>query len=119
MVGVDKLGMRPLYWMPLTGGGYAVASELKVLVCIADKLEINWSAWEEHLTFGYLFGNHTFFSGIARLGPSELLTFRDSSHQSKTVENFLENIEICDRTKDDFLEDQADVFDNAMNRLTS
>jgi asparagine synthetase B (glutamine-hydrolysing) len=104
--GVDKLGMRPLYWAALPEGGYAVASELKVLVRLQDALEINWAAWEEFLAFGNVFGAHTFFRGIQRIS-------------SQTVERFLENIDVRERPLEEFVEQQTAAFDTAMARLAS
>lgn len=119
VAGVDKLGMRPLYWAALPGGGYAVASELKVLVALAGQIDVNWAAWEEHLAFGYVFGNHTFFSGMYRFGAAQAITFRHDGQSSRIVERFLENIEIEERPVETFLEEQGAVFDAAMTRLKS
>lgn len=117
ITGVDKLGMRPLYWTGLPGGGYAVASEIKALVGLLDELNIDWSAWEEHLTFGYLFGEHTFFEGIQRFGAAETIAFRHDGHDSRIVEHFLDTIDIRDRPVDAFVEEQGAVFDETMKRL--
>lgn len=117
--GVDKLGMRPLFWTALPCGGYAVASELKVLVPLRDAPEPNWSAWEEFLAFGNVFGSHTLFTGIERLGPAEVITFRGDGHASRVVEHFLENIRVHDRPIGDFVEEQSAVFRSAIKRLSS
>ncbi|HEX5352508.1 MAG TPA: hypothetical protein VFW60_00350 [Rhodanobacteraceae bacterium] len=118
-VGVDKLGMRPLYWSALPGGGYAVASELKVLVSLQDRLEPDWCAWEEFLACGNVFGAHTFFHGIQRVGAAEAITFSHDGHTSRIVERFLESIEVRDRPVEEFVEEQGAAFDAAMARLAS
>jgi hypothetical protein len=118
IAGVDKLGMQPLFWTEIKGGGYAVASEAKALVPFIDEPFVNWSAWEEYLTFGFLFGNHTQFKGIDRLGAAEVIECSAHRHSIKRTENFLENIDIVDRSTADFLEEQHAVFDRALSRLT-
>lgn len=119
VAGVDKLGMRPLYWASLPGGGYAVASEVKALACLLDDLTPNWSAWEEMLSFGFMFGEHTALSNVQRFGVAEAITFRHDRHDSQTVENFLETIDVVDRPFGQFLEEQGAVYDRAMSRLTA
>jgi hypothetical protein len=115
--GVDKLGMRPLYWAALPGGGYAIASQIKALAGLMDDLQVNWAAWEEQLTFGFLFGEHTFFAGIQRFAPAECITFEPGGATRVVVEDFLATIDIAERPLAAFLDEQADVFDAAMTRL--
>lgn len=119
VAGVDKVGMRPLFWTALPGGGYAIASEPKALIPLQNELDIDWSAWEERLTFGNVFGNHTFLRNIQRFGPAQAITFRRDGYTSRTVERFLENIEIRDRPLAEFLEEQGARFDAAMARLAT
>lgn len=116
--GVDKLGMRPLFWAALPHGGYAVASELKIVVSLQERLDPEWSAWEEFLACGNVFGAHTFFQGIQRVGPAEAIAFRHDGHRSQIIERFLENIELQDRPAEEFVEQQGAAFDAAMARLS-
>lgn len=119
VAGVDKLGMRPLFWAAVKGGGYAVASEVKALMPVIGDIEPDWQAWEEYLTFGFLFGNHTQFSGISRVGAAEVIRCGTSRSESCTREDFLRDIEIRDRSFDEFIEEQTEVFDRTMARLSS
>ncbi|MES1930688.1 hypothetical protein SADO_15609 [Salinisphaera dokdonensis CL-ES53] len=115
--GVDKLGMRPLYWRALPGGGYALASELKALLVLAPMPATNWAAWEEQLTFGFLFGDHTPFEGIERFSVAEAIQFDDKRLTRSRSEDLLAGIDIRDRPLGEFVEEQHAVFDNTMRRL--
>lgn len=119
VAGVDKLGMRPLFWARLPGGGYAVASEVKAIVPFVDASDTNWEAWEEQLSFGFLFGNHTLFNGIRRLGAADVLTCRPHNHSVTAAENFLQEIDIVERPLRDFVDEQRELFDRAMRSLTN
>jgi asparagine synthetase B (glutamine-hydrolysing) len=117
VAGVDKLGMRPLFWTAIEGGGYAVASEIKALLPLISDPSINWAAWEEYLTLGFLLGTHSPFEQIAALGAAQVIKCRPHNHSTAVVENFLENIKIVERSSVDFLAEQHEVFGRAMEQL--
>ncbi|CAA7612097.1 asparagine synthase (glutamine-hydrolyzing) [Magnetospirillum sp. UT-4] len=72
----DRLGIKPLYW---SGGedGLAFASELKALQARSGwHAEIDRSAVASFLRFGYVPAPGTIWSGIAKLEPATVLSWR-------------------------------------------
>jgi hypothetical protein len=115
--GVDKLGMRPLFWTAVPGGGYALASEIKALVTLlGDDVRVNWAAWQEQLALGYQLGDHTLIEGIERLGAAQVIECSASSHTLRTTEHFLEEIEEVRMSRDEFLEANHALFLSVMRR---
>lgn len=71
----DRLGIKPVYWTRLAGGGVLFASEIKAL--FASGLvgaEIDPEAVSAYLSHGYVPGPATLFRGINKLPPGCLLT---------------------------------------------
>lgn len=75
VAGVDPLGMRPLYWADLPGGGCVVASEVKAVLAAGVAPRPCWGGIEEMHRLGYLLDDLTLFEGVRRVGPGEILTF--------------------------------------------
>src|SRR5690606_2720794 len=90
--GVDKLGMRPLFWCELPGGGLAVASEIKTLLPLLGQLQVNWAAWEDQVRLGFQIGDHTLVRGVHRFRRAGCLTWRDGRLEHSVLENFLEDV---------------------------
>ncbi|WP_445166909.1 asparagine synthase (glutamine-hydrolyzing) [Mycolicibacterium sp. Dal123E01] len=64
----DRAGEKPLYLARLPGGGFAVASEIKALLCHPDvKREVDPVGLEQFLSFGYAIGPRTMLRGIEKL----------------------------------------------------
>ena len=64
----DRAGEKPLYLAQLPGGGYAVGSEIKALLCHPDvRREIDPVALEQFLSFGYVIGPRTMLRGVEKL----------------------------------------------------
>ena len=114
VAGVDKLGLRPLYWISMAGGGYAVASEIKALVPFASEPLVNWAAWEEQFAFGFQLGDHTLFRGITRLGPARVLTCGAYRMEVAQLEQFVHNIELAPRPVSTFMEENQAEFNQSM-----
>ena len=72
----DRLGIKPLYYRLLPGGGLAFASELKALVLLG-KPEIDKSALRDFLFHGYVPAPKTIYAGIAKLPAGHTLQFAD------------------------------------------
>lgn len=71
----DRMGVKPLYWAELPGGGIIYASEIKPLFAsglIAP--EIDESAVSAYLAHGYVPGPQTLFRGINKLQPGHRLS---------------------------------------------
>ncbi|CAA7621709.1 asparagine synthase (glutamine-hydrolyzing) [Magnetospirillum sp. UT-4] len=71
----DRLGIKPLYWARLNGGGILFASEVKAL--FASGLlepEVDPAAVSSYLTHGYVPAPATLFRGVNKLPPGSVLT---------------------------------------------
>ncbi len=70
----DRLGIKPLYWTELAGGGVLYASEIKAL--FASGLvprEVDEGAVASYLGHGYVPDPQTLYKGIRQLPPGHLL----------------------------------------------
>ena len=65
----DAMGMKPLYYSPLTGGGIAFASEIKAFLALRGfKPQVNPRSLHQYLEFGYVFDEHaSILSGVSKL----------------------------------------------------
>lgn len=71
----DRLGKKPLYYA-LTNGRLIFASELKALLAYPDiSREINTSALDAYLTWGYVPAPSSIFQGIYKLPPAHWLRY--------------------------------------------
>jgi len=76
----DRLGIKPLYYK-LTPERLLFGSEIKVLLQHGGASpQFNRSALPEFLAFGYLSGDDTFYSGIAKLPPGHTMTVAADGH---------------------------------------
>ncbi len=70
----DRLGVKPLYWCRLDGGGVLFASEIKAL--FASGLvapAVDEAAVSAYLAHGYVPAPATLFAGVSKLPPAHLL----------------------------------------------
>ncbi|MDB9702468.1 asparagine synthase (glutamine-hydrolyzing) [Rhodospirillales bacterium] len=70
----DRLGVKPIYWAKLSGGGIVYGSEIKAI--FASGLinpEINEHAVPAYLAHGYVPGPDTLFKNIQKLQPGHRL----------------------------------------------
>lgn len=65
----DRLGVKPLYWSD-DGQRIAFASEIKALVPLLARHEIDPSALEEYLSFVTVAAPRTLFRGVFKLPPA-------------------------------------------------
>jgi len=71
----DRLGVKPLYYARLAGGGLAFASEIKALRrCPGVDTRIDFSALDSYLALQYVPGPGTIHRGIQKLPPGHVLT---------------------------------------------
>lgn len=74
----DRLGIKPLYWTRLPGGGIAFASEIKALLRHPDvRRELDEHALQNYLTYLYVPPPGTMFKGIHKLAPGHVLTWQE------------------------------------------
>lgn len=70
----DRLGVKPLYWAKIKGGGIAFASEIKALFAtgLVDG-DIDESAVDAYLAHGYVPSPATLFAQVHKLPPAHRL----------------------------------------------
>jgi len=83
----DRLGIKPLYWTELPGGGILYASEIKALFASGlVKPQVDESAVASYLGHGYVPDPQTLYKGIRQLPPGHLL--RAGADGSIVVEHY-------------------------------
>jgi asparagine synthase (glutamine-hydrolysing) len=73
----DHLGVKPLYYSTLAGGGIAFASEPKALLEVSPSRAPDPASIRDVLSYGYIPGTRTAFSGISKVAPGTALTWTD------------------------------------------
>ncbi len=77
----DRLGIKPLYWVD-TGETFAFASEIKALLPLLPRREIDPTALAHYLTFVAVPPPRTLFAGVHKLAPaSTMLVRRDGPEE--------------------------------------
>ena len=71
----DPMGMKPLYYTELAGGGVAFASEIKAFLALEGfTAEMNPRSLRQYLEFGYVFDEHAYdLSGVSKLPPGHAM----------------------------------------------
>jgi asparagine synthase (glutamine-hydrolysing) len=72
----DRVGKKPLFYT-VAGGRFLAASELQALLQhpSVDR-EVDWTALDDYLLYGYVPAPKTIFRGIHKLPPAHRLVFR-------------------------------------------
>ena len=70
----DRLGIKPLYWAELPGGGILYSSEIKAIFA-SELIErrVDEGAVSSYLGHGYVPGPGTLYKGVQQLPPGHLL----------------------------------------------
>jgi asparagine synthase (glutamine-hydrolysing) len=75
----DRLGVKPVYYVELSGGRYAFASEIRALLAHPEvERKIDPVALDQLLTYRYVPAPLTTFSGIKKLPAGHVAIARDS-----------------------------------------
>lgn len=69
----DRLGIKPVYWLD-DGRRFAFASEIKALVPMMPRLDIDETALMHYLTFVAVPPPRTLFAGVSKLAPGSTMT---------------------------------------------
>ncbi len=74
----DPLGMKPLYWAELPGGGLAFASEASALLRVPGvRARVDRASLEQYLDLGYVFDREaTSLLGVRKLPPGHALAVK-------------------------------------------
>jgi len=71
----DRMGEKPLYYVPLADGELVFASEAKALFDHGGvRRAVNRAVLPEYLTLGFVAPPHTLFDGIFKLAPGEWMS---------------------------------------------
>lgn len=80
----DRFGIKPLYYWS-KGNRLLFASEIKaILLAREDRAELNLDALHRYLSFLWIPGPDTLFSGIEQLPPGHYLTWNDDGNEELT-----------------------------------
>lgn len=74
----DQLGVKPLYY-GLLGADIAFASEIKAILPVMGKVQVNEKALKDIMTYGYAPGPETPFCGVVAVRPGTFLRRRGSN----------------------------------------
>jgi asparagine synthase (glutamine-hydrolysing) len=78
----DRTGKKPLYIARIPGG-YALASELKALLCHPDvSREIDLAALEQYLAFDYVLAPRTILRGVTKLPAAHFAVLTTSGFEA-------------------------------------
>jgi asparagine synthase (glutamine-hydrolysing) len=84
VLGRDRLGIKPLYYMEHEGR-LIFASEIKALLQIPGVArDIDAGALQDYLSLGYSGNTHSLFKGIRKLPPASLLVCENGSYKIET-----------------------------------
>ncbi len=83
MVARDRLGIKPLYYYK-DEEKFAFASELKPLLNLVGKQELNYNQLNTYFRLNYCAGNETIFKNIYRLLPGQLIEVKNNTVTTKT-----------------------------------
>lgn len=109
----DRIGIKPLYYAPLSGDQFIFGSELKSLLVHPDlKRRIHPPAVEDYFTFGYVPDPKTILEGVYKLPPAHTLTLRRGEPLAAPQSYW-------DLSFTDELTNEAEVKDELITRLRS
>jgi asparagine synthase (glutamine-hydrolysing) len=77
----DRLGIKPLYWVD-HGNTFGFASEIKALLDLLPRREIDAVALSHYLTFVAVPPPRTLFAGVSKLAPGSTMVVRRAGAES-------------------------------------
>jgi asparagine synthase (glutamine-hydrolysing) len=85
----DRVGKKPLFYSLTERGNFVFGSELKVLIEHGEiSREIDLSALDSYLTFGYVPEEFCIFKGVHKLAPGHFLHFKNGEITTKQYWDF-------------------------------
>jgi asparagine synthase (glutamine-hydrolysing) len=85
----DRVGKKPLFYSLTAAGNFVFGSELKVLLEHGEiSKEIDFSALDSYLTFGYVPEEFCIFKGVHKLAPGAFLLFKNGEITTKQYWDF-------------------------------
>ncbi len=85
----DRVGKKPLFYSLTERGNFVFGSELKVLLEYGEiSKEIDLSALDSYLTFGYVPEEFCIFKGVHKLAPGTFLFFKNGEVTTRQYWDF-------------------------------
>ena len=85
----DRVGKKPLFYSLTEQGTFVFGSELKVLQTHGEiSTEIDYSALDSYLTFGYVPEEFCIFRDVRKLAPGHFLIFKDGKIKTEKYWDF-------------------------------
>lgn len=85
----DRVGKKPLFYSVLPNGNFVFGSELKSLLTHGEvSKEVDHSALDAYLTFGYVPEEFCIFRGVEKLAPGHFLTFKNGKIKTEQFWDF-------------------------------
>lgn len=85
----DRVGKKPLFYSLLANGNFVFGSELKSLLTHGEiSKNIDYSALDAYLTFGYVPEEFCIFTGVDKLQPGHFLLFKDGKVKTEQFWDF-------------------------------
>ncbi len=84
----DRVGKKPLFYSLTENGEFIFGSELKSLLTYGISKEIDYSALDAYLTFGYVPEEFCVFKSVKKLAPGSFLTFKNGQVKTEQYWNF-------------------------------
>ncbi len=76
----DRAGKKPLFYSLTDAGNFVFGSELKVLLAHGEiSREIDYSALDAYLTFGYVPEEFCIFKSVKKLEPAQFLIYKNGT----------------------------------------
>lgn len=115
----DRCGMKPLYYF-LDGCHFIFASEVKAIIKDEKlKKQINWDAWRDFFSYGYMLGNKTPFKNIFALPPATILSLTaDGQISFKRYWNYAQIKIDYNNSEQYFINESVRLLKQAIERQT-
>lgn len=117
----DRVGKKPLFYSLTDKGNFVFGSELKILIEHGEiSKEIDFSALDAYLTFGYVPEEFCIFKDVKKLEPAHYLIFKNGRIERRKYWDFdyAENAEI--KTEAEYAEALRELIKEAVKiRLIS
>ncbi len=117
----DRVGKKPLFYQVAEGGDFVFGSELKTLLTYGKvSKQIDLSALDSYLTFGYVPEEFCIFKGVSKLEPGHFLMFRDGKVSTESYWDFEYPPSHDARTEPEYVQGLRDKIEDAVRvRLIS
>jgi asparagine synthase (glutamine-hydrolysing) len=117
----DRVGKKPLFYSLTEKGNFVFGSELKVLLAHGEiKKEIDYSALDAYLTFGYVPEEFCIFKNVQKLAPGHFLIYKNGEIRTEKYWDFsygkIENL----KTEGEYAENLRELIKESVKiRLVS